>query len=108
MNAYDIARILESNLTGCTTDRNGTAPTTGACVGIADSLVTDSFDVWATTLFVYDHPDVNWFGVWQDNETGFVYVDAVLVTTLEMAIAIGTERGEIAVWDIDTNTEIRL
>lgn len=87
-------------------------PLTGFYVGgVRPSLVYSVFDQ-------IDRGDVGWFvggtdaryfGVWTDTETGNVYIDAVThVKTRKEALALGAERGEIAVWDILNSEEVRI
>ena len=47
-------------------------------------------------------------GVWTDSDTGLVYVDiSRKVDDLYTALAIAESRGELAVWDVAENKEIR-
>lgn len=108
MNAYEIAQTLAANAGGFTINRDGSIPTHGASVAVADSLVSDHLDTLEIGVYVAQHPEIDSFGIWQDSETGFVYVDSVLIVSLEIALTIGAARGEIAVFDLDTMTEIRL
>lgn len=48
-------------------------------------------------------------GGWRDNETGIVYLEtSEIVESLEEAIRLGKARGEIAIFNLGTMTEIRL
>jgi hypothetical protein len=49
------------------------------------------------------------FGGWLDRETGITYLDVVtLFDNREDAERLGREHGEIAIFDLETGTEIRL
>lgn len=49
-----------------------------------------------------EHSNQKTFGVWIDPETNTVYIDFVVVTTKEDAVRIGTQRGEISVFNLVT------
>jgi len=87
-------------------------PLTGFWVGgVRPSLVINSIDE-------LDRGDLGWFiggtdaqyfGVWTDKEDGKIYFDAVThVQKRSEALALGAERGEIAVWDILNSEEVRV
>lgn len=87
-------------------------PKTGFYVGgVRPSLVISDI----TEL---DRSDLAWFiggtesryfGVWTDTDDGKIYFDAVThVDNYHDAFALGAERGEIAIWDIAANEEIRV
>jgi len=117
MAAYDIANALYVSLKageGATVDRDGIFDPRdhGYYVGgLFPSLVFDSVDT-------VDRGEVAWwigthvakfYGVWADEETGKVYIDAVDWTyDLVAALTVGRNRGEIAVWDIAQGAEIRI
>ena len=105
MNAKGIASVLVS-VDGITIDRSGHEPTTGYVVAIADSLIDPTIDQAAQ--WVAEHPAADYFGSWRDEATGMVYLDAVAVTDRETATRIATDRHEIAIWHIDTGSEIRI
>ena len=48
-------------------------------------------------------------GVWKDTKGGKVYVDRVQhVDALSDALKLAAELGELAIWDLSTNSEIRI
>ena len=48
-------------------------------------------------------------GVWKDSQAGRVYVDRVRhIDTLAEALKLAKELGELAIWDLRSNSEIRL
>lgn len=114
MAAYDIANALYvCKDDGGTVDRDGMFDPnrTGYYVGgLYPSLVFDSVhDVdrgevawWVGTHFA------RYYGIWTDDETGKVYIDAVQWSvSREAAVRVGRYRGEIAVWDVKNGQEIR-
>lgn len=95
------------------------APTTGYVVGgVTASLVVDpnaesNFDLYYrltdwTRFVVATFPD-SLVGFWRDDATGLYHFDVSdHIATESEAAALGRERGEIAIWDIDNASEIRL
>lgn len=48
-------------------------------------------------------------GSWQDSQTGLLYLDVVEVyPELAVAQTVAAERGELAIWDLGGNCEIRI
>lgn len=48
-------------------------------------------------------------GVWLDRESGITYLDVVsIVPTFEGAVALAAKYGQLAVYHLDTATEIRI
>lgn len=97
-------------------------PSTGYVVGgVVASLVLPSPDVllwWDRTDFdvvlswLSDHADqlaaADTLGWWVDSETDRAYVDAsTVVADLATALALGRDRGEIAVWSLGESREYR-
>lgn len=69
----------------------------------------DELDIYDVVKFVNLSPWVEFYGVWTDQETGTVYIDAVdHYSDLDDALFYGTERGEVAIWDISNSAEINL
>ena len=114
MTAYGIADALYAlKDQGATVDRDGIANPydTGYYVGgLYPSLVFDSvhtMDRGEVAWWIGNHP-ANLYGVWEDDETGKVYVDAVQWdVSRRAAVQVGRDRGELAVWDIKNSREIR-
>lgn len=53
--------------------------------------------------------EARYFGVWTDKETGKIYFDAVThVDDFHDAFMLGSERDEIAIWDIKNGEEVRV
>ncbi len=123
MNAYETALALTvmaragqdgtvdsfANLDGFEEDA---LPKTGFYVGgVRPSLVISNINE-------LDRSDLAWFvggtgsryfGVWTDTEDGKIYFDAVThVDNFHDAFMLGSERGEIAIWDIENSEEVRV
>lgn len=115
MDAYSIAAALHVyREDGVTVDEDGVADPhkVGYYVGgLYPSLVFDSVndvDRGEVAWWVGTH-GARYYGVWTDQETGKVYIDAVQwCVTRDNAIRAGRDRGEIAVWDIRKGEEIRV
>lgn len=116
MNAYQTAQLLidmiNSGDDGTVDTENQDLPESGYFVGgvrpslvMKDAAHADRGDIgW----FV-GGTDARYFGIWTDTEDGLIYVDAVdHMETLEDALTLGAERGEIAVWDITNGEERRV
>jgi hypothetical protein len=87
-------------------------PKTGYYVGgVRPSLIVSSptdLDRGEVAWFV-GGTDARYFGVWTDSETGMIYVDAVEhLDDAAAAISLALSRDEIAVWDIENGTELRV
>ena len=107
-----VVKDTESPAGGTVSLANLPLPTTGYFVGGAvPELVFESFVTVngpKIVEFVESAPSryVEW---WVDTETGRVHVDAVNWYQEEFAAgAIARARGELAVWDIARNRELRL
>jgi hypothetical protein len=114
--------VLAENDGGCTVDREGDrfgvdGKVPGYVVGgVTPSLVVpvpkneagriarvEQVAAWL------DKNSHDAYGSWLDTETGLVHIDAVdVVTDLNAAIALGRERGEIAIWDGVNAVEVRI
>jgi len=78
--------------------------------GSVPSLVTDTLpsedDVHA---YVDTFPYAEYAGIWTDSETGKVYVDIVdHYNSAAVATHVARTRGELAVWDISGQQEVRV
>lgn len=82
----------------------------GYIVGIQpvfESMGIQTREDWVTGAIV-QIPAHKLFGIWTD-EDGTVYVDYVEhVDTLSAALSKARERGELAVWDLRNEREIRV
>lgn len=115
MNAYDTALTLlqmaKRQEDGTVDKSEQPLPAAGFWVGgVRPSLVyrhVAEVDRGDLAWFI-GGTDCQYFGVWVDKEDGQIFFDAVdHMQTLEDALNIGRERGELAVWDIENSKEIR-
>jgi len=111
----NLHNTLHSN-GGFTAERESLAPvTSGYAVSVTDrqwsfpeSLPFDHFAEVVEQLHWY-YPDADAFGGWVDTETHLLYLDPIAIYTEQTeAERIGRKHGEIAIFDLDTATEIRL
>lgn len=109
-----ISALINEGQEGGTVDRMGDAlPTAGYWVGgVVPSLViadySESAHSQAIRQFVESAP-TRYVGFWYDRADGKLYVDAVdHVASCDLAEETGRARGEIAIWDIAAQDEIRL
>ena len=59
--------------------------------------------------YINKHPEINAVGGWYNSENKQYYFDAtIVVDTLEEAKKLGIENRQIAIFDLNTLTEIRL
>lgn len=55
------------------------------------------------------HVEAEYLGWWTDTETGKLYVDATSwVADVDKAVRLGEERGEIAIFDIESRSSLYL
>lgn len=102
---------------GCSININtlGNAPKVGYMVGLKSLGVypnlsaVNPYEIKAKVRELHNGSNKNYLGVWKDQETGLVYFDlSEWIETIESAIQIGQSRGEIAIWDLKNECEIRL
>jgi hypothetical protein len=95
----------------------GEGPRKGFAIGNPKYTRTFTWDypfgAGDVALFALDHLDTlalpgRYFGAWRDEETGTVHLDVIsIVEDKTLALAMATERGELAVWDLSRGEEIR-
>lgn len=103
---------------GYSVNADGEAPKTGYMVGgYANALEFNrqtDFEFLLTDRYLTEHSNLlqsgEYFaGIWTDSDTGRVYVDISRnVQDLAEALAVADNFGEIAIWDVENNREIRL
>lgn len=78
-------------------------------------LDPETFKLWADAHIsaamrkVAKESGTNLVGVWTRPETGIIYIDPVNhISDRESAVKLGTERGELAIWDARDNVAITL
>jgi len=101
-----IAAVLSGD--GVTIDRFGDTPTAGYVVGVEGTINVD--DINDVTEWVAKFEGTQYlYGAWKDADTGSHYFDAVEVyDDLQEALKAGHDRGEIAIWDLANEVEIRV
>lgn len=112
--------LFEHESEGYSVNVDGEVPTSGYMVGgYVTSLVHDEYgyqpmldtDAWLEQHWSYftTNPRVYFAGVWKDLETGKIYIDISRnIESLDEAVAVGVNHGEIAIWDVVNSREIRL
>lgn len=73
----------------------------------AEVLSLRLIEAWIDTVIALD-PDQQAFGVWYEGKTALTHFDAVDLLTKERAIETGLARGEKAIYDLKTDTELFL
>lgn len=74
--------------------------------GIADSVEIARYLYRHSILL---HEPGKLLGAWLDRETGTTYLDVVsIVPTYEEAVALAEKHGQLAVYHLDTATELRI
>lgn len=119
MRRYEITNILMDHVTeGYSVNVSGETPTDGYMVGgEVPSLVIDeeknykpylTTDGWLDNHWTLLNQPGYYAGIWRDSDTGLIYVDIRRnVADLYSALAIASARGELAVWDVASNKEVR-
>lgn len=118
MRPFNITNVLMTHQDeGYSVNTELEVPTDGYMVGgEVPSLILkpDAMYPYLTTdKWLGDHWDLlnkpGYFaGIWKDSETGLIYVDISRnVADLYFALAIADARGELAVWDVAHNQEVR-
>ena len=111
----NLHNTLHSN-GGFTAERESLQPVvTGFAVSVTDrqwsfpeSMPVDHFSEVVEQLHSY-YPDADAFGGWVDTETHLLYLDPIAIyTDRQDAERVGRKHGEIAIFHLDTATEIRL
>lgn len=115
---HNITDILFSHEDeGYSVNVQGETPTDGYMVGgeVASLILKadepkpmTATDAWlAEHEFTLSLPGY-YAGIWKDSETGLTYVDISRnVADLYTALAIATARGELAIWDVASEREVR-
>ena len=111
--AYRIAKMLIENASSISINANLQKPTTGYMVSITAGPTYHSpstIDMMELVDFIINKSAKDsYFGSWLDINTGRYYFDiSANMETLESATILGEALGEIAIWDVENNCEIRL
>lgn len=103
--------IAAMNPDGFTVDKNTLEPiTTGFAVAVADTQNSfGNYGAAKVVTYANKHPEINALGGWRNSENGEFYYDAVIIcSTLEEALELGRANEQIAIFNLNTLTEIRL
>lgn len=105
-----IAAIAAMNAAGFTINAETLQPvTSGYAVAIRETQNSFGNAGIASVLDVVKAGKANAIGGWYDEQSGLYYYDATLVVNnLEQAIRLGIENDQLAIFDLNTMTEIRL
>mgnify|MGYP000844353091 CR=1 FL=1 len=105
-----IAAIAAMNLAGFTINAETLQPvTSGYAVAIRDTQNSFGESGIASVLEAIKSGKANAIGGWYDDQSGLYYYDAtVIVEDREKAIQLGIENDQLAIFDLNTMTEIRI
>lgn len=106
-----IAAVATANTEGFTINAATFAPvTTGYAVAVKDTQNSFGFAGMVEVYkYIQAHPEVNALGGWYNSENGKFYFDAtIVVNDLATALELGRANDQIAIFDLNTLTEIRL
>jgi hypothetical protein len=105
-----IAAIAAMNAAGFTINAETLQPvTSGYAVAIRDTQNSFGDAGIANVLKAVKAGKANAIGGWYDDQSGLYYYDATLVVNdLEKAIQLGIENDQLAIFDLNTMTEIRI
>ena len=105
------AELLAARVSGGTVSTTSDIlPRTGYLVGIAGlGAVLPSADVDVISTWVASHLESNHVGIWSDSTTGTTYLDVVeVIADRSDAEALARSTGEIAIWDLVNQVEVRV
>ena len=106
-----IAAIAAANTEGFTVSANTLAPITiGYAVAVKDTQNSFGFAGMVEVYkYIQQHPEINAVGGWYNQDNGKFYFDATIVCKdLDTALELGRAHNQIAIFDLNTLTEIRL
>ena len=96
---------------GFTVNKNTFEPiTAGYSVAVAETQNSfGNYGAAKVVSYANKHQEINALGGWYNSKNGRFYFDAVIiVNTLEEAIRLGRENGQIAIFDLNNMQEIEL
>ena len=106
-----IAAVATANAEGFTIDAANLQPiTNGYAVAVKDTQNSFGFvGMCEVYKYILNHPEVNAVGGWYNQDNGKFYFDATIVCQdLDTALELGRAHNQIAIFDLNTLTEIRL
>ena len=96
---------------GFTVDKNTFEPiTSGYSVAVADTQNSfGNYGAAKVVSYANKHNEIKALGGWYNSKNGQFYYDAVIIVdTLEEAMKLGRENGQLAIFDLNNMQEIEL
>ena len=96
---------------GFTVDKNTFEPiTSGYSVAVADTQNSfGNYGAAKVVSYANKHNEIKALGGWYNSKNGQFYYDAVIIVdTLEEALKLGRENGQLAIFDLNNMQEIEL
>ena len=96
---------------GFTVDKNTFEPiTSGFSVAVAETQNSfGNYGAAKVVSYASKHDEIKALGGWFNSKNGQFYYDAVIIVdSLEEALKLGRENGQIAIFDLNTMQEIEL
>lgn len=106
-----LAAIAIANKDGFTVNAANLQPVkSGYAVAVAETQNSFGLEGLVNVIkYVSEHPEINAFGGWYNNENNMYYFDAtVIVEDLAAAIELGRMHKQIAIYDLTNNLPIEL
>ena len=106
-----LKEVAKANPNGYTVDAKTLQPlTSGYVVAVAETQKSFNDEgLYKVVDYVMTHSEINAYGGWLDSSTNCYHYDATMVfADRDDAIAFGKESGQIAIFDLNTMTEITL
>lgn len=106
-----LAAIAIANKDGFTVNAANLQPVkSGYAVAFAETQNSFGLEGLVNVIkYVSEHPEINAFGGWYNNENNMYYFDAtVIVEDLAAAIELGRMHKQIAIYDLTNNLPIEL
>jgi len=106
-----IATVATANAEGFTVQAQTLQPiTSGYAVAVKDTQNSFGFAGMVNVYnYIQNHPEVNAVGGWFNTDNNLFYFDAtIVVEDLSTALELGRMHEQIAIFDLNTLTEIRL
>lgn len=106
-----LATIAINNKDGFTVNAANLQPVTkGYAVAVADTQNSFGLEGLANVVkYVSDHPEINAFGGWYNDDNNHFYFDAtIIVDDLKSAMDIGRYNKQIAIFDLTNGKPIKL
>jgi len=103
--------IAAANVDGFTVSAKTLQPITkGYAVAVAETQNSfGSVGLDRVISYIQENENINAFGGWYNSENGQFYFDAtIIVDDLATAMELGRKNGQLAIFDLETLTEIRL